>query len=215
MLTTNFDLVLNGIISTTNNMVNLLCTAIEKDTKFIFPTEDKINYLCPTFEIFAYNIFKVDLLAHLHQGRAVREALFEYCAARIQSVLEINGKTYSNILNKRMEEYGRLVRENKMSSNPFEQGLGGNFIQNLTYSVFMNKLFEWEGEIKPIPILDAMKCFGISVIVTESLFPIHEIFIIITKNLFTRSSDFTALSPAELEEIQMQNNTELREIGLI
>ena len=195
-------------------MVKLLSIATETDTMGIFPSEDKINFLYPTFEIFTYNIFKVDLLAHLHQDREVRKALFKYCAGREQGILEINGKTFYSILNKRMEEYGKLTRENKTSCNPFEQGLGGNFIQNLTYSVFENKLFEWEGEIKPVPILDAMKCFRISVIFTESLSPVHDIFIIITKNLFTKSPDFTALATAELEEIQIQNDTELQKSGL-
>lgn len=209
---TNFDLVLAPIMIATKEMDKRLRASIETDDTGIFAGKEQIGVVYPEFEIFAYNLVEVDLLAHEYQHRKVRESLVRYCAAQIRGLLNMDEATFYRVLDKRMEEYGRLVRENKRSSNPFEEGLEGNFIQNLSYAVFENKLFEWEGEVKPVPVLDAMKCWMMSLIFVASLLPANATMTVIIRNLFAKSPDITTLNRAELDDVHTQIDTELREL---
>jgi len=211
----NLDLVNYGISHTTSVMLERLKKGIQDDTLEILPNKKKVDFLFPTFEIFSFLLFQLDYLVVQYQEQKLREPLFNFIVDNMFKALHIKEKFFVRILNKRMEEYGGIKADAKLTNDLRQQRLAQSFVDNLAYSIFEKNLFDWEGEIKPVPLLDALKVFAIYAIYSEELLPVEATFLIIQRNLFAANSDFTRLSRKELENIQKINEKELKEKGLL
>jgi len=210
----NFGLVNYGISTTTNVMLERLKKGIQADTIGIFPNKKKINFLHLSFEIFSYLLFQLDYLVVQYQKQKLREPIFNFIVENMFKALHIKENFFVKILNKRMEEYGGIKADIKLTNDLREQRLVESFLQNLAYSIFEKNLFDWEGKIKPIPILDILKVSAIHAIYIETLLPVEATFLVIQRNLFAAKSDFTQLSKKELKDIQKINEEEIKKIGL-
>jgi hypothetical protein len=210
----NFNLVNYGIRTTVSSMLKCLRECIKHDSLNIFPKEKKVRWDYVTFELFVLLLFDTDVLVFEYQNPTVREPLYRNLVDDMRDLLKIGNEEYYNALNLRMREYGKLLTNKKLKDDERRGKLIEGFLGNLTFTIFENRLFEWEGKIKPIPVLDMFKVFAVRSLYMEVLLNIHSRFLLINRNLFTASPDFTKLSDEELENIHIKNEQEINKLNL-
>jgi hypothetical protein len=196
----HFDLIDDLLNMALNEMLEGLREGLQLSIT-IFPKKDEINLMYARFEIFAYLLFGLDWFVVFYQEQKLRRPLFDYIADNMLQTLDIERRTFNNTLNKRMEEYAGIMTDGRLTVEKNQERLVQGFLRNLTYSVTEQSLFQWEGSIKPLPFLDAMKLFQMHTIFTAELMPVELKLREMINSILTANSDFTSLSMQEINNV--------------
>lgn len=170
-------------------------------SKDIFPKKGKINLTYARFEIFAYLLFRLDCFMVTCQDQKLRKPLFNFIADNMLQASDIERRVFNNTLNIRMQEYVGIQTDGRLTAEEKIEKLLQGFLGNLTYSVSEQSLFQWEGNIKPLPFLGADEVLQMQIIFRAELMPVELTLSEVIKSILTADSDFTSLSIEKINSI--------------
>lgn len=170
-------------------------------SKLIFPKKDRINLVYARFEIFAYLLFSLDLFVVMCQKQELRIPLFNFIADNVLQTLDIERSVFNSTLNKRMAEYVGIRTDGQLTAEAKNEKSLRGFIDNLTYSISEQDLFQWEGRVKPLPLTGATEVAQMHIIFAAGLMPVELKLWEAVKKIFAANPDFTQLSIQKINSI--------------
>ena len=170
-------------------------------SKPIFPKKGRINLVYARFEIFAYLLFSLDFFMVMCQEQKLRIPLFNFIADNMLQTSDIERSVFNSTLNKRMQEYVGIQTDGQLTAEAKNKKLLRGFLDNLTYSVSEQNLFQWEGSVKPLPFTGATEFAQMHIIFAAELMPVELKLWEVVKSIFTANSDFTRLSIQKINSI--------------
>lgn len=209
----NFDLVLSNFAQAMSSMVKALRTAMEKDTLGL-PNEKNIDFRYPVFEIFSFLVSQLWALLITCQEEHILLPLFNLVFDEMTEALGLREKRFLKTFRKRFDEYLDIWFDTELENGTQKDKLSQCFVDNWTYSILENNLFDWEGETKPIPVLDAIRLFAAQLIYKELLSPVETIFLTTTRCLFQQNPDITKLTKKEIRNAKRNAMRKIERMGL-
>jgi len=185
---------------TLKEMLEGLGEGLER-SRFIFPKKDGTNLVYATFEIFAYLLFSLDFFMVMYQEQKLRIPLFNFIADNMLQTLDIERSTFNSTLHKSMEEYVGIQTDGQLTAHTRNEKLLRGFIDNLTYSISEQDLFQWEGRVKPLPFTGATEFLEMHIIFATGLMPVELKLWEVGKSIFAANPDFTKLSIQKINSI--------------
>lgn len=196
----HFSLINELLNTALNEMIEGLREGLQR-SKDIFPKKGKVNLMYARFEIFAYLLFSLDYFMVTCQEQELRKPLFNFVADNMLQTSDIEKRVFNNTLNMRMHEYVGIKTDRRLTAEEKNEKLLRGFLGNLTYSVSEQSPFQWEGNIKPLPLIGAMEALQIQTIFGSELMPVELRLWEMVKSILTANSDFTSLSIQEINSI--------------
>ena len=196
----HFDLIDGMLNMALNEMIEGLREGLQR-SKDIFPQKGKVNLMYARFEIFAYLLFRLDCFMFTYQDQKLRTPLYSFIADNMLQTSDIERRTFSNTLKIRMQEYAGIQADRRLIAEEKNEKQLRGFLGNLTYSVSEQSLFQWEGNIKPLPFLGADEVFQMHIIFRAELMPVELKLWEVIKSILTANSDFTSLSMQKINSI--------------
>jgi len=114
---------------------------------------------------------------------------------------DIERSVFNSTLNKRMQEYVGIQTDGQLTAEAKNKKLLRGFLDNLTYSVSEQNLFQWEGSVKPLPFTGGTEVAQMHIIFAAELMPVELKLWEVVKSIFTANSDFTRLSTQKINSI--------------
>ena len=200
MVQKNFSLLNDMLGMALKEMLEGLVEGLQR-SKLIFPKKGGSNLVYATFEIFAYLLFSLDFFVVVYQEQKLRIPLFNYIADNMLQTLDIERSVFNSTLSKRMAEYVGIQTDAQLTAEVKNKKLLRGFLDNLTYSVSEQNLFQWEGSIKPLPFTGDTEVLQMHIIFAAELMPVELKLWEVVKSIFAANSDFTKLSIQKINSI--------------
>ena len=141
-------------------------------------------------------------MASTHLRPEARTVLFNCLADATLEVLDMEKSTFDRVLNMRMREYAQRASAPNIGESARIQSRWDNLLDNLAYACDENDLFEWDGDVKPLPAISATTRLMLVVVHGEVLVPAEGRFLIIWDEILRLTPDLSDVNRDLWEQAQ-------------